>query len=150
MKRKLNLSKTPLVWILLLSISTSCSKQKTPDCGCGSETLQTIPDSNLDIPFNKQTTGLLFFKKPENIDRFLKEEEYNNRFWIYQIIEGIKFRYVICNDNILEQEFNFLKKSGDSIQITFKGETKRLCEGPFILPTGYVYREIIITDVKKQ
>jgi len=159
MKNLLNKMKVALPIICYLGIALlfySCNKTNhiTDDCGCNSETLSTVPNDNIQVPIEEQKSGLLFFKHPENIDGFYDDEQYNNRFWIVQ--EGIPCRschrvLIVCNENLLGTEYNYLKQQGinDSIRIKFIGNVKRLCI-PAFLPTAYDYKEIVLSSIERQ
>lgn len=133
----------------------SCRDDDTPtNCGCESVTLSTIPNEDLQIPIEEQKSGLLFFKHPETIDGFYDEDEYNNRFWIFQNspCNSCRRHLIVCNQELLGSPFDFLKQNGvyDSIPILFSGETKQTCKKFIALPTNYSYNEIILSSIESQ
>ena len=141
--------------LLLGVFIISCSNEATlPDCGCNSETLSSIPNEKLQRPLEEQKKGLLFYKHPEITDGFYDDEQFNNRFWIFQNspCNSCSSHLVICNQEELGNSFDFLKQSGvyDSIPVLFSGNIKRICKGPIALPTAYSYNEISLNTIKKQ
>lgn len=142
---------------LLLAIFTffKCSEEeKIKNCGCDSNTTYTIPDAKLTVPIEEQTTGLLFFKRSDNIDGFYDDEEYNNRYWIVQgnsDCYNCQRKFIICNEAILGSEYQYLKneENKDSIEVEFSGETKLLCISKIIL-ADYDYKEIVLTSIKSK
>ena len=146
-----------LFFFTILTFS-SCNKDDTqPNCGCESETLDTVPSENFpEVPIEEQKRGLLFYKKPENIDTFYDyyvDGYYDNRFWIFQGTEGCyncKRNFIVCNEILLGPEYDYLKNSNDSILISFTGNRKRLCKGPIILPADYLYSEIKLTSIEQK
>lgn len=149
---------TVLCYLGLILFMNSCKEDDTPpDCGCESETLDTVPSDNFpEVPIEEQTSGLLFYKTSENIDEFYDfyvDGYYDNRFWIFQGVEGCgncRRHYIICSEELLGSEYDFLKTSNDSIEISFTGNRKRLCEGPIVLPADILYSEIKLTSIEQQ
>ncbi len=143
---------TMLCYLGLTLFMNSCNDADTPtNCGCESETLSTIPNGDRYGPsIEEQKSGLLFFKRPENIDMYDRyfKGYYDNRFWISGGKVGIA---IICNENTLGTEYDYLKNSNDSIPICFTGNTKRLCKGPLIVLNVYLpYSEIKLTSIEQQ
>ena len=140
--------------IIIALLFSNCNRKETTtysDCGCNSKTLFTIPNDNVQVPYEEQTKGLLFYKRPDIIDDFYNDEEYNNRFWIFQGTQGCyncQRHYIICNDELLGNEFDFLKQSNDSIEIRFTGNIKSLCILRAI-PADYNYGEIVLNSILK-
>ena len=126
------------------------------DCGCESETFETVPSENYpEVPIEIQKSGLLFYKTSEKLDYVfdrVSEGRYNNHFWILQGgAEGCyncRRNFIICNEHLLGTKYDHLKNTNDSISISFTGERKRLCVEPFIGPADYTYSEIKITSIK--
>ncbi len=132
-----------------------CKDNDTPpDCGCESETLATIPNEEIqEVPIEEQKSGLLYYKHPENIDEFLDDEQYNNRFWIFQGTEGCyncQRHFIVCNESFLDTEYDYLKTVYDSIPIRFTGSLKLPCSEPFIAPGDYFYAEIKLNSIEQQ
>lgn len=142
------------VFFFTILIFSSCNKdQAQPNCGCESVTLSTIPNEDIqEVPIEEQKIGLLFFKRPENLDGFYDEEEYNNRFWVFQGTEGCyncKRNFIVCNEDLLGTEYDYIKNSNDSIEVKFTGNLKSPC-GLKILPADYFYAEISLTSIEQQ
>ena len=157
--KKNSLKKTiSYLFFLTILIFSSCNKDDTkPNCGCDSDTLDTVPSENFpEVPIEEQKSGLLFYKHAENIDQIFDDEhsgEYNNRFWVFQGIEGCyncRRHYIICNETLLGSEYDYLKNSNDSVPITFTGELKFLCIDPFVTPADYFYSEIKLNSIEQQ
>lgn len=129
---------------------SSCKADSPPpDCGCGSETRDTVPSDRLPhVPIEEQTSGLIFYKRAKNIDFFdnIHNGRYNDTYWIFK---GIGTNYIICNEELLGSEYDFLKTNDDSIPIIFRGDLKFLCVDPFVVPTKYNYSEIKLTSIEK-
>ena len=102
-----------------------------PDCGCESETLATVPNNDLQVPIEEQKSGLLFYKRLENVDDFYDyfvDGYYDNRFWIFQGTEGCyncKRIFIVCNEDLLGTDYDYLKNNNDSIEVRFTGNMKR-------------------------
>lgn len=158
MKNLSNTAKIVFTIICYLSLSlffNSCKDDDTqPNCGCDSETLSTIPNDEVQVPIEEQKSGLLFFKHPEKIDGFYDDEQYNNRFWIVQGTDGCyncQRHFIICNENLLGTEYDYLKQQNvnDSIKVKFTGKIKSLCILRAI-PADYNYGEIVLTSLEQQ
>jgi hypothetical protein len=142
-----------LFFFTILTFS-SCNKDDTqPNCGCESETLDTVPSENFpEVPIEEQKSGILFYKTSEKVDGFYDDDQYNNRFWIFQGTEGCyncKRNFIICNENLLGTEYDYLKNNNDSIEIKFTGDLKSLCVLRPIL-ADYNYAEIVLTLIEQQ
>ena len=154
--KKNSLKKTiSYLFFLTILIFSSCNKDDTkPNCGCDSDTLDTVPSENFpEVPIEEQKSGILFYKTSEKVDGFYDDDQYNNRFWIFQGTEGCyncKRNFIICNETLLGSEYDYLKNSNDSIPISFTGNRKRLCKGPIILPADYLYSEIKLTSIEQK
>ena len=144
-----------LICFFIITLFNSCNNDDSPpNCGCESETLGTIPNENLtSVPIEEQTKGLLFYKTSEKIDGYLDEEQVNNHFWIFQGTEGCyncQRHFIICNDEMVGVEFDYLKNTNDSISVKFTGKLKLLCVEPFIAPGDYYYSGIKISSIEQQ
>ena len=142
-----------LFFFTILTFS-SCNKDDTqPNCGCESETFDTVPSENFpEVPIEEQKSGILFYKTSEKVDGFYDDDQYNNRFWIFQGTEGCyncKRNFIICNENLLGTEYDYLKNNNDSIEIKFTGDLKSLCVLRPIL-ADYNYAEIVLTLIEQQ
>ena len=142
--------------VVAIIFFSSCKEDDNTiaDCGCNSETLLTIPDEDLQIPIEDQKSGLLFYKHPENIDGFYDDDEYNNRFWVFQNspCNSCRSHLIICNEEILGTEYDYLKQNGiyDSVPIQFSGNAKQTCKGLLALPANYSYNEFILISIENQ
>jgi hypothetical protein len=153
--KKNSLKKTiSYLFFLTILIFSSCNKDDTkPNCGCDSDTLDTVPSENFpEVPIEEQKSGILFYKTSEKVDGFYDDDQYNNRFWIFQGTEGCyncKRNFIICNENLLGTEYDYLKNNNDSIEIKFTGDLKSLCVLRPIL-ADYNYAEIVLTLIEQQ
>ncbi|TNJ41935.1 hypothetical protein KFZ70_02935 [Tamlana fucoidanivorans] len=148
-----------LFLLVLLTLIYRCSnntEEKLDDCGCESENIDSVPSKNFsEVPIEEQTSGLLFFKRPENVDYVFDDKhdgQYNNRFWIFQGVNGCnncQRKFAVCNEGYLGREYDFLKVSNDSIPVRFRGDLKFLCVEPFITPADYFYSEIKLTLIER-
>ena len=142
---------------LLATLSCHDKDDDTPpNCGCTSKTIDTVPSDYFpEAPIEEQTSGLLFYKKEENIDFFDDKHNglYNDTFWIFKETEGCyncRRIHIICNEELLGSEYEFLKSNNDSIPIIFRGNLKFLCVELFVAPADYFYLEIKLTSIEQQ
>lgn len=156
MRNRTKMALIVLSYLGLTLFMNSCKDDATlPDCGCESETVNTIPNENItNVPIEEQKKGVLFYKTSEKIDEYLKEEQFNNHFWVFQGSEGCyncRRNFIICNDERVGVEFDYLKNTNDSISVKFTGELKILCvDEPFIAPGDYYYAEIKLNSIEQQ
>tara|TARA_R110002049_G_scaffold272563_2_gene450137 strand:+ start:11900 stop:12358 length:459 start_codon:yes stop_codon:yes gene_type:complete len=142
-------------FVITLSIYSCKNDDSPPNCGCDSATLSTIPNKEiLEVPLEEQKSGLLFYKTSEKVDGFYDEEQYNNRFWIVQEKQpclSCQRNFIVCNENLLGKEYDYLKQQNvnDSIEVKFTGKLKSLCI-PKILLVTQDYKEIVLTSIQKQ
>ena len=152
LSNKVNKALSFVCYFSVVVFSVGCSDDEvTPECGCDSETISNVPNEDLGVPIKEQTTGLLYYKGPEMMDRYLNDPQYSNSFWIFQGTPGCyncQRHLVICNENLLPDELNNLKNTTDSIPVVFNGELKRLCTEPFIAPGDYFYTEIKLNTIE--
>lgn len=144
---------TLLIALLLFVGCEEDKKENQSDCGCNSPTLFTIPSNEYQVPFEEQTSGLLYFKTAEHIDMYYKNDNYNNHFWILQGTKdcyNCKRHFIICNEALLGNAFEYLKSTGDSLPVTFYGNVKQRCGEPFIAPADYYYGIIKLNSLSKQ
>jgi hypothetical protein len=142
------------LFFFTILIFSSCNKDDTkPNCGCDSDTLGSVPSENFpEVPIEEQKSGILFYKTSEKVDGFYDDEQYNNRFWIFQGTEGCyncKRNFIVCNESLLGTEYNYLKSSNDSIEVKFTGSLKSLCIIKHVL-ADYYYAEISLTSIEYQ
>ena len=134
--------KTTLLILTLITALLGCNeKNETPNCGCESETVLSIPNEQdkKRMSVEEQSTGWLYFKHPEIKDKYLNHTDYDNRFWIVQSGDFEKGRaLIVCNQSILEKEAGHLRKDKayDSLWVSFSGEAKKPCV-VFVLPAVY-------------
>ena len=137
---------TTVFYLSLILAITACSDDEgTVECGCESPTTLVITDKD-------QRGGYLYYKHPELMDNYLDDLQYSNRFWIFLGTPGCyncQKHLIICNEAVLSNEFDFLKKSNDSIPVRFAGELKTLCTEPFITPADYFYAEIKLESIEQ-
>ena len=144
-----------LLFVFYFSIAVfyvSCSDDEAPtECGCESETVSIVPNEDVNVTIKEQTTGFLYYRRPDMMDRFFDDPNYSNKFWIFQGTPGCyncQRHLVICNENMLPGELNNLRNTTDSIPIVFTGELKYLCTEPFIAPADYFYAEIKLNTIE--
>jgi len=153
-----------LIYLTALLLSSCKADSPPPDCGCGSETINTVPSQNLpDIPTEEQMSGILFHNQalpnfkfgritPNNEGDF---EKYKNRFWLYQEDEEYELlRYfALCPNHSLPDEFQEVKNSADSIRIRYTGKIKNLCDPVIafgVVPKNYLITEMEIASIETQ
>ncbi|MBC3847381.1 hypothetical protein H8K90_13370 [Winogradskyella echinorum] len=124
------------------------------DCGCDSETYDTVPSEHFpNVPIDVQKSGLLFYKTSEIEDEYVNEDQFNNRFWIFQGTEGCnncQRKFIICDTDLIGVEFDYLKNVTDSVPISFSGDLKLPCIEPFPAPADYSYAEIALNSIAQQ
>jgi hypothetical protein len=127
------------------------------NCGCESETIDTVPsDFFPEVPEEEQKSGLIFYKRAENVDNIFDDKHngrYNNHFWILRGVENCfncKHHFIVCNEDFLGSEFDFLKNENDSIPVSFSGDLKFLCVEPFPTPADYSYSEIKLNSIEQK
>ena len=141
---------------VLMAFNACDDNDTSPDCGCESETIDTVPSDYFpEVPIEEQTSGLLFYKRVENTDFFDDKHDgrYNNTYWIFKGIEGCgncRRIHIICNEELLGKDYDFLKTNNDSIPIIFRGDLKFLCVDPFVAPADYDYSEIKLISIEQQ
>jgi len=145
--------KNYLLLTIILLIS-SCKEDSNPPCGCGGPTLNTVPsDIFKEVPFEVQKSGLMFFKDEDIIEQYVPDDQWEHKFWILQ--DGCTAcvrAFIVCNEDILGNQFNFLKEenNNDSIPIRFEGNLMTVCdENQFITPADILYLEIVLTSIEK-
>ncbi len=145
-----------LLCFSLLLILNNCKNReeepKTPDCGCNSKVIGSIPES-------ANLKGKLFFKNNSS------GGNYNNKkYWI--VYAGANcgnciHNMIICNDNILSDINNIpslnnvndiigsMNEITGGIEVKFSGELKKICE-PIFSPADYTYENITLTKIQVQ
>jgi hypothetical protein len=131
---------------LLLFALISCKNDddtiSTPNCGCESEILATIPQS-------ANLVGEMYYKIQSNdpMDTY-----YNNRFWIVFAEENCSnciHHMIVCNEEIMNNEFDGIKETGISVDVKFSGNLKEICEKSFN-PADYTFERITLTSIEQQ
>lgn len=134
---------------------SSCNEEsESLTCGCGGPTEITVPtDFFAEVPFEVQTSGVIFFKDDDIIERYVPDNRWEEKFWIIQGgCTSCERKLIVCNENILGSQFDFLKEenNSDSIPIKFEGNLMIPCgDNPFIAPADIFYAEIVLTSIKK-
>lgn len=160
MNKKKNLSNRFQITFRLICFSgiilflNSCNNDNStiPDCGCESETILTVPSEEIAIPSEEQIRGFLFFKHPDDSDRFYDEDEYKNRFWIFRETMGCSMcetYFIVCNEDAIGAEYDYLKQQDvqDSVEVEFSGNIKQICNIK-ATPVIYAHGEIVLNSIK--
>lgn len=146
MKNLTNRTKVALTFLCYLGLTlfmNSCNDDDTtPNCGCESETRTTIPES-------ANLVGELYYKIQSNdpMDTY-----YNNYFWIVYIEENCInciHSMIVCNEEIMNNQFENIKETGEIIEVKFSGHLKEICEKTFA-PADYTYERITLTSIEQQ
>jgi hypothetical protein len=139
--------------LLLLSCS-EFGQNELPECGCKSVSIANIPDKEIsNVPIEVQTSGVLFYKDKDLEDRFVPEEKFNNRFWIFRGTDdcyNCQHKFIVCNESVLKGQFDHLRaeNNSDSIPVTFTGSLKLMCSDELIvIPADYYYAEIVLASI---
>lgn len=132
--------KTALFILTLLTSLLGCKDSPPPDCGCESKAHTTIPES-------ANSVGKMFYNRPQN----LSENYYNNTFWIVYPPDAssVHSKMIVCNEDILGNEFVDIMESGESVEVKFSGHRKEVCEKAFA-PSIYTYERITLTSIERQ
>lgn len=116
-----------IIFFLLIALTSNHCKdnteEPTPDCGCESAILNTIPEST-------NLVGVITYK----IKLDTQDNYYNNKFWITyaeQNCGNCVHHMVVCNEDLLPQEVINLKNTGGSLSVKFSGQLKNICEKIF-------------------
>ncbi len=127
-----------LIGIVLMG--SGCDKDTPPDCGCDSVTIRTILESD-------NMLGRISYKTQiDPLDDF-----YNNTFWIgYEDIScpSCIHKMIVCNEDIFGSDFNDIIISGESVEISFAGHLKELCNNKFDV-TENTYHRIVLTSIER-
>ena len=144
-----------ILFILITIILSSCNEgNEQTICGCGGPTEMTVPsDFFEEVPSEVQTSGLMFFKDDKIIERYVPDDRWEHKFWILQGgCTACQRKLIVCNEGILNDQFEFLKEesNSDSIPIRFEGNIMTACgDNPFIAHADIFYAEIVLTSIKK-
>ena len=128
--------------ITLLSNSCKSDNDDSLTCGCNSETNYTITES-------ENLIGEMFYKTQSDnpLDTY-----YNNFFWIVYSEENCSnciHHMIVCNESYLNNEFDYLKNSGEVVEVKISGELKSVCDNRNN-PADYTFNRIIITSLEIQ
>jgi hypothetical protein len=156
-----------IILILITILNFSCNEEsettlEPKNCGCGGPTWMSIPNEVItEVPFEVQTSGVIFFKDDEIIEPYVPDDRWDQKFWIFQGTQGCyncQRKFIVCNEEFLKSKFDFLKEenNSDSISVTFEGNLMIPCDtdyGPndpvFIAPADFFYAEIVLTSIEK-
>lgn len=98
--------------LIIVVFFSSCSSDDTPpDCGCKSETNYTITESDSLI-------GEMYYKSENST-------YYNNLYWIVFSEGGYSnsaSHMIVCNEYFLNNEFDDIKNSGETVEVKFSGD----------------------------
>ncbi|MBP9970517.1 MAG: hypothetical protein KBE94_04460 [Paludibacteraceae bacterium] len=129
------------IMLVLNNCKNREEEPKTPDCGCNSKVLNTIPES-------ANLIGLIKYKMQLDPN----DNYYNNKFWITyteQNCGNCVHHMIVCNESILPQQVLNLKNSGGNISVKFSGQLKEICEKKFDL-ADITYENITLTKIQVQ
>lgn len=121
----------------------SCNKDDTPpDCGCNSETSHTITESD-------NLIGEMYYKTQSDnpLDIY-----YNNLFKIIYTEENCSnciHSMIVCNEDFMNNEFDYIKSSGEIVEVKFSGHLKSVCDRRNN-PADYTFNRIILTSIEQQ
>lgn len=130
-------------FVVTLIINSCYNSDTTPDCGCESETLRTIPKS-------ANLIGRIVYKT--QIDP--NDNYYNDYFWITYIEQNCFnciHHMIICNEEILGSNFNDLFDLGEVefIEVKFSGHLKEICIKKIDI-ADVTYERIVLTSIERQ
>ncbi len=144
-----------ILLILYIFFAFSCKEDaetplEPPTCGCNSPTKYTVPSQLFpEVPDEEQMSGFIIYKDQNITDAYLRDENFDNRFWILR--NNYLHKFIVCNENNLTAEFNYLKQSNvqDTVAVSFTGNLKFMCTDPFIAHADFDYAEIELTSIEK-
>ncbi len=146
MKNLTNRTKAVMTILCCLGFAlftNSCKDDDTPpNCGCESETRTTISES-------ANLIGEMYYKTQSNdpMDTY-----YNNYFWIVYTEENCVncvHSMIVCNEEIMNNQFESIKETGEIIEVKFSGHLKEICEKTFA-PADYTYERITLISIERQ
>ncbi|GGG36091.1 hypothetical protein GCM10010976_04740 [Bizionia arctica] len=120
----------------ILFISCDKNDDEPSDCGCNSETNYTITETDSLI-------GKIYYRS--------QNSTYNNLYSI--IYKEVQYSnsstfMIVCNEDFLNNEFEDIKNSGESVEVKFSGDLKSICEKPNG-PADISYYRIILTSIER-
>ncbi|MDE5423111.1 hypothetical protein L3073_12905 [Ancylomarina sp. DW003] len=124
---------------LSLSLGAGCDKVK-PDCGCDSETLNVISESD-------NLIGQIWYKTKQD----LNDDYYNNKYWISVIVKNSDKadHFIICNEEFINDEIIKLAKTSEDTKVKFTGHLKETCKKEFDV-SERTYSRIVLTKIELQ
>lgn len=136
-------NKLPFIYLFLIFLFIGCNNddETSSDCGCDSKT-------RISIPISSSLSGKMFYKIGTPEDNY-----YINKFWIEYTqpdCGNCQHYLIICNENILVNNYDDLKDliSGETIDITFSGNIKPICEWPNAWLADQTFERILLTSIK--
>jgi hypothetical protein len=147
MKNLSNRIQTIFIAIFCLGITlifNGCRDDDSPpNCGCEANTIKSIPKSST-------LTGKIFYKAPSP-----KDDYYTNKFWIVYTepsCVNCAHHFIICNEKILENNYNEIKEvtNGKTIDITFSGNIKPICDLPNAWLADETFERITLTSIERK
>jgi len=138
LQKQIKISGKIAISILLFLVTISCSRDEK-NCGCESETSQTILEAD-------KVQGKIAFKY--QIDP--NDNYYNDKFWISftpNNCSSCDIRAIVCNEDILEENFIELKETKGILNIQFSGNLKEICTRNNDI-SEVSYKRIILNSIK--
>ena len=139
---KINDLNNPIIFlsiIIFILISACEDEDDTPkDCGCTSETNYTIPESDSWI-------GEMYYSPQTST-------YYNNLYWIVfkeEESSNSAIHMIVCNEYFLNNEFEDIKNSGETVEVKFSGNLKSVCDKT-TGPADNSYNRIVLTSIERQ
>ncbi|KAB2866223.1 MAG: hypothetical protein F9K37_14470 [Bacteroidales bacterium] len=129
-----------LILVSLVFTFSCIENESGKDCGCYSETTRTIPES-------ANLIGKISYKIKTNDNGY-----YSNRYWIVYIdpnCSNCVHSMIVCNEDILDEEFEVLKNGETYFEVSFAGKLKNVCNRIYS-PADYTYEHITLTKIEKQ
>ena len=138
LQKQIKITSKISILILLFLVISSCSKDDK-NCGCESETSQTVSESD-------KMKGEIAFKY--QIDP--NDNYYNDKFWINFTptdCSSCDIRAIICNEDILDEEISKLKETEGILSIQFSGFLKEICTRKNDI-AEISYKRIVLTSIE--
>ncbi len=110
---------------LLIFVIVGCSEKITADCGCESYAIDQISGNG----------KIGYLDQKELKGEFHKH--YSNHSWITVETGGGYTHLIVCNEDFLDNKFDYLKSTEKTVKVKFSTEIKELCKTPS-LPIGPV------------
>lgn len=142
LSNRLKVAFTVICCIGFSILFNGCKDETPPDCGCESETRTTIPESVSligQIGYKAQIDPLDVYK--------------NNTFWIgftEKNCSNCIHHMIVCNEDILGNEFDDIIISGEAVDVKFSGNLKKICELPNAWLADETFELITLTSIERQ